>query len=507
MVNIVPEAEIFSIFRSLNYKSWFALAEFVDNSVQSYTDWKRDPTGAGCPPVLEIEIEIFEEDDKPKIRITDNARGIALEDFDRAFKVASRPPDATGLSEFGMGMKTAGFWFANKWHVRTSHYGEAIERMMSFDLSTILKDKLSDIEPLEVPGTREKSYTVIELEDLNQIPRTKTVPKVKSYLASMYRRHIASGELRLVVDGEELKFDAPGILKAPWVRDDSPDPELVDWKLPIDISLDENKRITGWVGIQSVGSTKSNGFALFRRGRLVQGGPDDNYSPEEICGSKGKHQWKRLYGELDVHGLGVTHTKDAINWGGFEEEFIEKLKAAMKEGQYDFIYQAATYRLDSEPSKEDKAALADQVSHPTIAVPQILKEISESISNSGNSPIADSIESHTDILSASRNEIVLEDGSQWIFEDDIIDDPTKNLFDIAFERNEDKSANTVRLIFNASHPFVKTYADDDLGNLQPLTQFLGVLSLSLGYYKAQGGRHQAIVEALNKVARRWVNGR
>ena len=508
MVNITPQSEIFSIFKELDYKAWYALAEFVDNSVQSFTDWKRDSTSEGCPEVLEVAIDFFEEGDSPKIRITDNARGIAIRDFDRAFRVASRPPDASGLSEFGMGMKTAGFWFSNKWHVRTSHYGESIERMMSFDLAQILNEKLSSIEPLEIPGTASKSYTVIELEDLNQVPRTKTVPKIKSFLASIYRRFIASGDLRLLVNGEELSFEAPGVLRAPYVKDQSANPTAVEWKLDIDLELEAGKRVTGWVGIQSVGSTKSNGFALFRRGRLIQGGPDDNYSPEEICGSKGKHQWKRLFGELDIHGLGVTHTKDAINWGGLEEVFIEKLRAAMKEGEFDFIYQAASYRLDSSPTDEDLASLGDQISYPTNLIPEILSEISQSIRTSGNEAIADSISVSELRVSSRATEFILHDGSKWVFEQEIVKNPAGELFNISFLQSEDVfRTNTVTLVVNSSHPFVAAYADDDLENMQPLMQFMGVLSLSLGYYKVQGGRHQAIVDALNKVALKWVSGR
>jgi len=34
-VNIRPEVSILSILKSVNYKSWYAIAEFVDNAIQS----------------------------------------------------------------------------------------------------------------------------------------------------------------------------------------------------------------------------------------------------------------------------------------------------------------------------------------------------------------------------------------------------------------------------------------------------------------------------------------
>lgn len=37
-VSIRPGVSVLSVLRHLNYKPWFALAEFVDNAVQSYAD-------------------------------------------------------------------------------------------------------------------------------------------------------------------------------------------------------------------------------------------------------------------------------------------------------------------------------------------------------------------------------------------------------------------------------------------------------------------------------------
>jgi hypothetical protein len=39
-VNIRPGVSVLSVLRHLNYSPWFALAEFVDNAVQSYIENK-----------------------------------------------------------------------------------------------------------------------------------------------------------------------------------------------------------------------------------------------------------------------------------------------------------------------------------------------------------------------------------------------------------------------------------------------------------------------------------
>ena len=101
-VNIRPEVNILSVLRHLNYRPWFALAEFVDNAIQSYISNRELLQAAdGVDAPLRVTISIDPEGEG-RITITDNAAGIALADFPRAFRPAQVPPDRDGLSEFGM---------------------------------------------------------------------------------------------------------------------------------------------------------------------------------------------------------------------------------------------------------------------------------------------------------------------------------------------------------------------------------------------------------------------
>ena len=119
-VNIRPSVSVLSVLKYLNYKPWFALAEFVDNAIQSAsTNLQQLRATDGDRYRLRVQIEIKAEDGG-QIVIRDNAAGIALADFPRAFRPADIPPDRSGLSEFGMGMKSAACWFAPTWMVRTS---------------------------------------------------------------------------------------------------------------------------------------------------------------------------------------------------------------------------------------------------------------------------------------------------------------------------------------------------------------------------------------------------
>jgi len=149
-VNIRPGVNVLSVLPHLNYKSWFALAEFVDNSIQSSINNKKALKAAdGARYKLRVDIDFDVAGNM--IAIKDNAAGIASADYQRAFRPAEIPPNASGLSEFGMGMKSAACWFAPNWSVRSSALGENIERTVIFDIDEIVHDR---IEELNVLSTR-----------------------------------------------------------------------------------------------------------------------------------------------------------------------------------------------------------------------------------------------------------------------------------------------------------------------------------------------------------------
>jgi len=132
-VNIRPQTTILSVLKFLEYETWFALAEFVDNAIASYQLYEKDlKVIHGKDFQLEVKIEI--NDAENKITIRDNAAGIHEEDYDRAFMAAEAPPDTTGLSEFGMGMKSAACWFSDEWTVRTKALGETMEKTVHFNM-------------------------------------------------------------------------------------------------------------------------------------------------------------------------------------------------------------------------------------------------------------------------------------------------------------------------------------------------------------------------------------
>ena len=77
-VPIRARAGVFNIFEAVDYKTWFALAEFVDNSIQSWLD----AVAAGILPTEPLEIVIETSSaDGGYIVIRDTAAGIPEERF------------------------------------------------------------------------------------------------------------------------------------------------------------------------------------------------------------------------------------------------------------------------------------------------------------------------------------------------------------------------------------------------------------------------------------------
>lgn len=167
-VKIRPGMGILSLFPAMNYKPWFAIGEFVDNSIQSYLE-HRDELRAIHGPGYKLAINIsFTTGDLPEILIEDNAAGIFSNDIERAFTPAARPPDRTGISQYGIGMKSAATWYSELYTVSTSALGEDVTRLVVFDIKKIIEEEIEELPIEESPKEPNQHGTRILMRNLHQ---------------------------------------------------------------------------------------------------------------------------------------------------------------------------------------------------------------------------------------------------------------------------------------------------------------------------------------------------
>jgi hypothetical protein len=347
-VNIEPTTGYLSILPAINYRAWFALAEFVDNSIQSYLNNKSKLKATN--PNYKLKIAIYV--DNSEIKILDNAAGISEKDFPRAFRAAARPENTKGLSEFGMGMKTAACWFSPLWTVNTKPLGEKEVKIVTFNIAKIVKDDIKELDVKKTKAPSGQHYTQVVLQKLRKAPKGQTIKKMKELLSSMYRTFIEKNEIEIRYNNEKLGYKTPDILHAPYFLDvDQKKTNLkkIKWLKKLSFVYGAKKRKAyGYAAIRDPASTKLAGFALFRRSRLIQGvGEDEGYRPLQIFKAPNSFIYQRVIGEIHLDEEEVAHTKDGFQWGLDEEiDFVKKLKEELETKSMPILSQADRFRKD-----------------------------------------------------------------------------------------------------------------------------------------------------------------
>lgn len=340
-VSIKIQTGVYGQFRNLKNTVWYALGEYVDNAVQSFeSNRKRLLENNNNDYQFEVRIDIDNENNF--IRIFDNAAGIDSVNFQRAFEPAHIPIDNTGLHEFGMGMKTASIWLANLWTVETAALGEDELRFVEFDLDKVLKEEQELLSVKNIDKSPNVHYTEIVLHDLSMnAPSNHQIDKIKRHLLSIYRKFIRKGDMKLFINDEELIYEEPEILKAPYYN--NPQGEAIEWKKEINFSTGKYK-VSGFIAILNTMSTSTlNGLSLFRRGRVIEGSHDEKYRPKVLCGQVGSPRYKRIFGELELEGFAVSFNKGSFQEQEDLEALMEAIQTEISNKDFDLYTQAEKY--------------------------------------------------------------------------------------------------------------------------------------------------------------------
>ena len=500
-LNIRPQVGMYAAFARLNYKPWFALAEFIDNSIQSFLSNQQRLAEAGHAGPLVIDVNI----DDNEIAIIDRAGGIAWADFPRAFSPATPPADASGLSEFGLGMKAAACWFAKKWTVRTSALGEPVQRTVTFDIPAIMRSG-TEVLPIEATNARESDhFTVVTLTDLRVRPKGRTLAKIKEHLQSIYRVLMNEGivKLRVTTAGsvEELTYDPPKLLDAPYYKTRNAGSRL--WRQLFEVDFGDRK-VKGWAGILEKGSHVHAGFSVFRRRRLIEGSVGETYKPQALFGSPNSFASQRVIGEMFVEGFDVSHTKDGIQWGGYEEELLDKIWRQINSPDCPLLDQADGYRARTTAAQLPKNFGANALADATDALAEA--DTSKAIGDVAAAPLAAEPEvSHPSTPPEAvlqQREHVLElpwEGTAIRVVLQLVQDQAADFFVAAVEKNgAGEEVLTVRL--NLDHRFSIAFVNDNELALQPILRLAAALALSERMARKSGVSHASVVRSgANKI--------
>ena len=329
-------------YRDLNYKIWHAISEFVDNSLHAFLHLDGDYKPERCEVSIDFDSETF--------TIFDNAGGIAESDFENVLSVGTpkiKSSQGTQLSEFGMGLKTAGIWMADKITIETKHFNSEKAFLIIIDIERLRNENNIDYVTIKEckPSSNFRGYTKVVLSNLNRkIARSNIDKTYKKALSSIYNRYIKDGILLLRWD--DLLPSGNLSLGTNFI--DGGD----ELKWPIDTYIEshtgERKRIKGWIGVLDKGAGALGGFYIYRNGRQIHGFPNNQYRPIQFFAetqTTSSFVLQKMVGEFDLDDWSVNHTKDGMNWGFDEQKFLDAIND---------LWHIAKAKMDSIRNSENK---------------------------------------------------------------------------------------------------------------------------------------------------------
>jgi hypothetical protein len=359
-INIQPPVSVYATYRRLSYKPWYAIAEFLDNSTHSYYSHKNELKEVyAAEGGKKLIVRVHYDSEKNQLQIIDNANGMDFSELQRAIVLNCPPSDTSGRCEFGMGLKTAACWFGRKWSIETTRLGSRDKYNVTLDIEEMSKQSKENVLVKVSKEDPSKHGTIITIDGLYKPIQGRTSARIKDQLSSIYRIDLLWGEVEIWWNGDKLSFPNPPILEE---KAQNGDKKL--WRKAIKLDVPwhvENQvlKAKGWIGIRIPGSQRDAGLVLLRRGRVIVGGPDNGYKPEQIFGQGNTFRSQRLIGELHMDDWPVTQAKDAFDWsGGLEDEFVKVLKEHCKE----FMEKAEEHRVDRKQIGQTSSIQLDQPS-------------------------------------------------------------------------------------------------------------------------------------------------
>jgi hypothetical protein len=297
-----------------------------------------------------------------------------------------------------------------------------------------------------------------------------------------------------------LSYREPSILVAPYERA----PELGDkiWRKDINFELGGGQIISGFAALRDPGSFSRSGFALFRRGRLIQGSGDEGYRPPLIFGnSSGSYRHLRLFGELYLEGFEVSHTKDGFRWDENQEPFLELLKDHLDSEELPLLKQCDLYRSLA-PRRDRERAAGVAITRTAGALeehlPDVLPRVAdEPPAETPTSPLAE------EPVLASREFTFEFRADTWRIKVELADDPdSADWLSISDSPPTSTGPKTLEIRVSMTHPFMVSFAQTDADSIEALLRVAASLALGEVLARQSGVKYAGTIRRnVNEILR------
>lgn len=410
-IDISPEMQIYRVLQHLSYGVETALAELVDNAIQSYIESRKRNENNKLDERLNIRIEISGR----TIILTDNAGGISRDDIQRALKPgfeSAHAPDS--LSVYGIGMKSAALWFTEEWSLSTSVLGEPYSLNFRFDLSKLLMSNehtetvnIEDEEP-------DAHYTVITLRNITRNESKEYYQQtVIPYLQETFFRFsfvdfsVIYNGLTLVADSKKMLLIAPKPFIYPEVDNKGviAGEIPVEWKVDLDFKY-QGRCVKGFVLLRETGGYGQPGIRLLRNDRVIQGTSVYPNVPVSLLGTSNKYAPQRVYGELDLDEFPVDFMKTKFN-DNLKPLFEEINRCLTQDFHFNIIGQATKFRKRASGKNE----VEEQAQAIIKSMPPIRADTNEVPIISSGSEVTKSRSEQNGPAAGSIDETSQDDGS------------------------------------------------------------------------------------------------
>lgn len=349
--DLTPDPRVLQILGEINLDQWKCLAELIDNSVDAFINARRDGAQVDSPSVV-ISLPTQDKEDA-SVTVRDNGPGMTLEQLERAVRAGwsgNNPLDNLGL--FGMGFNIATARLGMVTEVYTTRAGDKEWMGLRIDLNELRRTRTYQTprltRPKHDPSAHGTEIKILRLKLDQRIYFSKSANhnKIRRQLARVYAPLLLSKDapFTLQINTQNVQAKRP----CHWDPDRSVlggdgksvhAVETFDVELPTRHycltcmltfsgtqgcptagpeckTIELNRRLHGWVGLQRYMHEEDFGLDIIRNGRVIEIQNKDLFvwsggeRPEREYPIDDQRNRGRFIGEIHLDHCRVSYTKD-----------------------------------------------------------------------------------------------------------------------------------------------------------------------------------------------------